>query len=84
MKIAVLSIAAIILLSGCNAVTATADKMMNNESNFSQIETTQYPIGEGPNYDAQTKADAALVEMQKTQAKNAQYPKGEVPNPSMQ
>ncbi|WP_049236797.1 hypothetical protein [Moraxella canis] len=84
MKIAVLSIAAIILLSGCNAVTATADKMMNKESNFSQIETTQYPIGEGPNYDAQTKADAALVEMQKTQAENAQYPKGEMPNPSMQ
>lgn len=84
MKIAVLSIAAIILLSGCNAVTATADKMMNNESNFSQIETTQYPIGEGPNYDAQTKAEAALVEMQKTQAENAQYPKGEMLNPSMQ
>ncbi len=68
--------AAAIALTGCNAMTATADKIMNKKSNFSQVDTTVYPIGEGPNFDAQTKADAALEDMKATQAVNGQYPKG--------
>lgn len=68
--------AAAIALTGCNAMTATADKIMNKKSNFSQVDTTVYPIGEGPNYDADVKADAALEDMKATQAVNGQYPKG--------
>ncbi len=69
--------AATIALTGCNAMTATADKIMNKKSNFSQVDTTVYPIGEGPNFDAQTKADAALEDMKATQAVNGQYPKAD-------
>ena len=68
--------AATIALTGCNAMTATADKTMNKKSNFSEVDTTVYPIGEGPNFDAQTKVDAALQDMKSTQAVNGQYPKG--------
>ncbi len=69
--------AAAIALTGCNAMTATADKIMNKKSNFSEVDTTVYPIGEGPNFDAQTKADAALEDMKATQAMNGQYPKAD-------
>lgn len=68
--------AAAIALTGCNTMTATADKIMNKRSNFSQVDTTVYPIGEGSNYDANVKADAALEDMKATQAVNGQYPKG--------
>ena len=52
-------------------------KSWTKKSNFSQVDTTVYPIGEGPNFDAQTKADAALVDMKATQAVNGQYPKAD-------
>lgn len=69
--------AAAIALTGCNAMTATADKIMNKKSNFLEVDTTAYPIGEGPNYDADVKADAALEDMKATQAVNGQYPKAD-------
>ncbi|MFB6348869.1 hypothetical protein ACFBZI_05440 [Moraxella sp. ZJ142] len=83
MKLIATGIVAVIALTGCNAVTATADKIMNKKSNFSLVETTTYPVGEGPNYDADAKKEAALADMQATQAENAQYPKGE-PAPAAQ
>ena len=52
-------------------------KSWTKKSNFSEVDTTVYPIGEGPNFDAQTKADAALEDMKATQAVNGQYPKGD-------
>ena len=67
--------AATVALTGCNAMTATADKMMNKQSTFSQAPNTAYPIGEGP-YDADAKKQAALVDMKATQAAGAQRPTG--------
>lgn len=52
-------------------------KSWTKKSNFSQVDTTAYPIGEGPNYDADVKADAALEDMKATQAVNGQYPKAD-------
>lgn len=75
MKAIVCIAAAAIVLTGCNAMTATADKIMNKKSNFSQVDTTSYPVGEGLNYDADVKAKAMLADMKATQALKAQYPK---------
>lgn len=36
-----------ILLSGCNAMTATADRVMDKQSSFSQEPTTIYPTVDG-------------------------------------
>lgn len=77
MKAIAFVIAAATVLTGCNAMTATADKIMNKKSNFSLVETTSYPIGEGPEYDADVKAEAALEDMKATQAVNGQYPKAD-------
>ncbi|OOR91361.1 hypothetical protein B0181_03400 [Moraxella caviae] len=74
-KIALLAAAAV-ALAGCNAMTKTADKVFYKQSNFSQLEDTQYPVGEGPEFDADVKAQAALEDMQRTQAAEAQYPAG--------
>ncbi|OOS07041.1 hypothetical protein SAMN02745664_11231 [Moraxella cuniculi DSM 21768] len=74
MKAIAFAIVAAVALTGCNAMTATADKIMDKKSNFSLVESTSYPIGEGPNYNADTKREAALVDMKATQAVNGQYP----------
>lgn len=71
--IALIAVAAV-ALTGCNAMTKASDKIFYKESNFSLVETTEYPVGEGPEYDAQTKADAALADVQKTQETGAQRP----------
>lgn len=36
-----------VLLTGCNAVATTADKMMNKQSSFSQKANTVYPTVDG-------------------------------------
>lgn len=71
MKHIALFAAVAIALTGCNAMTATADKIMNKTSHFSQLENTAYPIGEGP-YDADTKNEAALADMKATQEAGSQ------------
>lgn len=77
MKALTTSIAcAALLLTGCNAMTKASDKIFYKQSNFSLEETTEYPIGEGHEYDAQTKADAALADVQKTQKAGEQRPSG--------
>ncbi|UNU73823.1 hypothetical protein LU293_02680 [Moraxella nasovis] len=63
-----------VILTGCNAMTSTFDKVFYKQSNFSQLENTQYPVGEGHEYDANKKAQAALTDMQETQRKGGQYP----------
>lgn len=36
-----------VVLTGCNAVATTADKMMNKQSSFSQKANTVYPTVDG-------------------------------------
>lgn len=66
--------ATVAALTGCNAMTKASDKIFYKQSNFSLQEGTEYPVGEGPEYDAQVKQDAALADMQKTQEVGAQRP----------
>ncbi|MCL1623082.1 hypothetical protein M2R47_02285 [Moraxella sp. Tifton1] len=74
MKIIAPIVIAAIALTGCNAMTKASDKIFYKQSNFSLSQSTEYPAGEGLEYDAQVKADAALVDMKKTQAEGAQRP----------
>lgn len=75
MKLITLSaICATLVLAGCNAMTKTSDKIFYKQSNFSLDESTEYPVGEGPEYDHDAKHTAALTDMQKTQETGAQRP----------
>ncbi|MDO4441268.1 MAG: hypothetical protein Q4B81_03715 [Moraxella sp.] len=79
MKLLALVAAAAVVLTGCNAMTKASDKVFYKQSNFSLVDSTEYPVGEGHEYDAQVKADAALVDMQKTQEVGAQRPSAASP-----
>lgn len=58
-------IAFTVILTGCNAMTATADKIMDKQSSFSQKATTIYPTVDG------TK-DADSADFAKDQARSIQ------------
>lgn len=47
MKVLFVVTAFAMVLTGCNAMTTTADKMMNKQSSFSQKANTVYPTVDG-------------------------------------
>lgn len=47
MKAILATLTLVTLMTGCNAVTATADGIMKKESSFSQDPTTIYPTVDG-------------------------------------
>lgn len=80
MKLLALStICAAVVLTGCSAMTKASDKIFYKQSNFSQVESTEYPVGEGPEYDHEAKHEAALADMQQTQKAGAQRPTADSP-----
>lgn len=74
MKLIALAAVAAVALTGCNLMTKAYDSAFKKQSNFSLVESTEYPVGEGPNYDHDAKHEAALADVKKTQEAGKQRP----------